>query len=80
MAITAINKRYQANINAAYRAYRKYHDLVNLEDHCETEKQVERLQDKQAKHFDDYQINLGWLPGREQTNFYKQHEAIHGYK
>ena len=79
MSIKSVNKKYQNKINTLYSHYRNYHNIVNLDGTFETDKE-QRLNDrKQLQAFDKYYNLFGVLPKREQSNFERQHKAIHGY-
>lgn len=80
MTIIAINKTHQTALNRAYRAYRKYHLLVNQEDSFDPcSKDMDRLTAKQEKAFDAYIEIYEELPKREQMTFNQQHKNLHGY-
>jgi len=79
MAIQAINKKYQRQINSSYKHYRNYHELVNLDGTFETEKEQRANDRKQLSAFDRYYNTYEQLPGREKINFDRQHKSIHGY-
>ncbi len=78
--IKAVNKTHQTAINKAYKAIRNYHELVNLSDSATSEKEVTKLENKQAKAFDKYEEICGELPAREIKNLQAAHKAIHGYE
>ena len=77
--LTAINKKYASLVNRVYINVRKYQELVNLEDTCETEKERNKNITKQDKAFNKYSELLEDLPKREIDNLQKQHKNIHGY-
>ena len=79
MAITAINKTYQSAINKAYKHYRAYHALTNLDGTFDTDKEQNANDKKQATQDEKFSNIYGELPKREQDNFDRQHKAIHGY-
>ena len=79
MAITAINKTHQRKVNKAYKHYRAYHALVNLDGTFETDKQQAANDRKQATQHDHYFNAYADLPKREQVNFDKCHKSLHGY-
>ena len=71
MTIKAINKAHQATVNRGFKSYRKYHELVNLDD--------ERNECKQRAAWDKFEECMGALPNRERANFAKQHKTLFGY-
>lgn len=78
--ITAINSKYQRLVNKAYKAYREYHRLVNLDDdYCLYSNALSRHLVKQEKQFDIYECVWLEIPKQEEKNFIKQHIIIHGY-
>ena len=80
MTIKAINKKHQRAVTKAYSLYRKYHELVNLEDTVEPYTgAADRLANKQEKAYDKYLDVFEELPQREQASFVKQHTTLHGY-
>lgn len=79
MTIKAINPTHQSEINRAYRSYRAYADLVNLDGTFDTDAKEERNQEKQSNCYNRHEEILLDLPAREIDNFYKQHKQIHGY-
>jgi len=80
MTIQAINKKYNAKVNKAYKALRKYYALVDLEDTLEMYTSAKyRLESKQIKAHNIYIDTLEEMPAREQINLSKQHLALHGY-
>lgn len=80
MTINAINKKHQRAVTKAYSLYRKYHELVNLEDTTEPHTgAADRLANKQQKVYDQYLDIFEELPQREQASFVKQHTTLHGY-
>lgn len=80
MVIKAINPQHQTEVNRAYRSYRAYHDLVNLDGTFDTDAKEERNQEKQMNCYSRHEEILLDLPARECDNFYIQHKKIHGYK
>lgn len=70
-SLTAINPLYQHDLEAAYRAVRKYHDIVNVEGHSER---------KAERAFDSFRDKLESLPKREQAVLQAFHKAEHGYE
>lgn len=79
MTITAINKTYQSAITKAYKHYRAYHALVNLDGTFDTDKEQNANERKQAAQDEKFSNIYGELPKREQVNFDRQHKIIHGY-
>tara|TARA_R110002124_G_scaffold23673_2_gene87488 strand:- start:378 stop:623 length:246 start_codon:yes stop_codon:yes gene_type:complete len=80
MTIQAINKKYNAKVNKAYKALRKYYALVDLEDTLELySTAMSRLESKQERAHNIYIDTLEEMPAREQINLSKQHVALHGY-
>jgi hypothetical protein len=80
MSIKAINKKYQSAINKAYKAYREYYRLVDLDDSFELySKELRKNELKQELVFDKHLEYLAEMPQREQINFVKMHTKIHGY-
>jgi hypothetical protein len=83
MTIQAINKKYNAKVNKAYKALRKYYALVDLEDTLELYSDalglMGRLELKQERAHDKYLDILEELPSREQISLAKHHFALHGY-
>jgi hypothetical protein len=80
MTIQAINKKYNAKVNKAYKALRKYYALVDLEDTLEIySKAMSRLESKREKAYCIYIDTLEEMPAREQISLSKQHFALHGY-
>jgi hypothetical protein len=80
MTITAINKKYQSALNKAYKAYRKYYALVDLENDVEPcSRAMDSLMLKQERAFDQYLEIFDNLPARERVSFAKQHLINHGY-
>jgi hypothetical protein len=78
--IKAINKAHQKAVNKAYKALRKYYELVDLEDTLELYSDaMGRLELKQERAHDKYLDILDALPAREKISFSKQHFTIHGY-
>lgn len=79
MTITAINKKYQTKVTRMYTLYRRYHELVNQADTCQTEKESYRNELQQEKVYDKFLDIEVDIPSRESKNFFKQHKQIHGY-
>lgn len=78
--LTAINPKYTALMNRVYKAYRAYHECVNLDGTFDTDKEERANERKQIKHDDNYCNLYADLPKREQQSFDRQHKKIHGYK
>lgn len=78
-AVLAINPKHQANVNKAYKAYRAYHECVNLDGTFNFDREQAANERKQEKQYDMHVEAYGELPKREQDNFNKQHSKIHGY-
>ncbi len=72
MSIVAINPKYQAIVNKAYKHLRQYHKLVNLPESGANDRKME-------VQFEHHVNALEQLTGRERANFAKQHKKLHGY-
>jgi len=80
MTIQAINKKYNAKVNKAYKALRKYYALVDLEDTLEPySTAMSRLESKQERAHNIYEDAMEEIPVREQANFLNCHIVLHGY-
>lgn len=69
-ALTAINPKHQGTLAKAYKAARKYHEAVNVD---ENGKRQENAYYRFLELYDE-------LPKREQAVLQAFHKAEHGYE
>ena len=75
MKLTAINPKYQRDVERAYAAIRKYHEIVNAN--------AEKGRDSspaQERAYDKWLEIIGEIPAREAQQVRRYHLAMHGYE
>ena len=75
MKLTAVNPKYRRDVERAYVAIRKWHEIVNAN--------AEKGKDSspaQERAYDKWLEIIGEMPSREAKQVKLYHLAVHGYE